>query len=170
MDKRILKTKQIIKETLQDMLLHNNLDDLSVTVICERANINRSTFYSYYHNPRECFEEISSEILLRFEKKLQQGKKIELNDFFRLYLEECLEEKKYFTIIHKGLYYNEVYNRYLQMCNKYCNLILFIPKSTENLRISYHLFGFFGMLHIWFENGCKESPDSIVTILDNLNL
>jgi AcrR family transcriptional regulator len=49
MDRRTKYTKKMIKDTLIDLLLEGkDITKVTVSEICEIADINRATFYRYY--------------------------------------------------------------------------------------------------------------------------
>ena len=43
-------TKKIIKDTFIEMLEKKNIQKIYVRELCEKADINRSTFYKYYES------------------------------------------------------------------------------------------------------------------------
>ena len=47
-NQRVKITKKIIKNTLVDMLEDMDINKITVSSLCKRAEINRSTFYNYY--------------------------------------------------------------------------------------------------------------------------
>ncbi len=62
-----LKTKQLIKETFAELLNEKkNINKISVTELVNRANINRSTFYSHYDNAYQVAEDIKNDTLQAF--------------------------------------------------------------------------------------------------------
>ena len=48
MDARILNTKKKVTNTLLVLLKKQHLEDITVLELCEKADINRTTFYKYY--------------------------------------------------------------------------------------------------------------------------
>ena len=53
MDKRIIKTKNNIKQTLIKMLAEKPFEDITVKELCERAETSRITFYTHYSDKHE---------------------------------------------------------------------------------------------------------------------
>ena len=49
-DRRTKYTKSVIRQALFDLLKEKPLNKITVTDICKMADINRSTFYSYYED------------------------------------------------------------------------------------------------------------------------
>lgn len=57
-DKRIVKTKELIKNAFFDLLKNVGFARISVKAICEKANISRKTFYLHYETLDSLFDEI----------------------------------------------------------------------------------------------------------------
>lgn len=64
MDKRIEKTKKAIKEAFLELRKTKPLEKISVKELCEKAYINKSTFYSHYENIYILSDEIEYETVL----------------------------------------------------------------------------------------------------------
>lgn len=47
-DRRTQYSKRMIRESFYELMKEKPLDKISVTEICKKADVNRSTFYSYY--------------------------------------------------------------------------------------------------------------------------
>ena len=62
-DRRILKTKRALRESLLYLLKEQPIQKISVSRLCEKSDINRSTFYTYYSSPMDLLESIEDEIL-----------------------------------------------------------------------------------------------------------
>lgn len=73
MDKRILKTKEKLQSALRILLETKDVSDITVSSLCEVADINRSTFYVYYSNIQDCFEEITDSIMDEMRTLLQNN-------------------------------------------------------------------------------------------------
>lgn len=58
MDCRKERTKSKIKEGLLSLLAKEELEQITVSALCRRAKINRSTFYVYYDSPESVFDEM----------------------------------------------------------------------------------------------------------------
>lgn len=57
-DKRIEKTKLLIKNTFLDLIKTKNIDKITVKAICDGANINRGTFYYHYLDVADLVENL----------------------------------------------------------------------------------------------------------------
>lgn len=63
MDKRVLKTKSALLDTLALLLKTTDIDDITVSSLCEKANINRATFYRHYGIPMDVITEAIEDIV-----------------------------------------------------------------------------------------------------------
>ena len=61
MDKRIEKTKEKLREALGELVCKQPVSEISVSALCEKAGINRTTFYKYYSVPEDIQQEILDE-------------------------------------------------------------------------------------------------------------
>lgn len=49
--RRVKMTKSLLNDSFLDCLAEKPLEKVTVTEICERADVNRSTYYTYYEDP-----------------------------------------------------------------------------------------------------------------------
>jgi len=61
-DGRVRYTKMVIKESLLQLLTEKPIQKITVTEICELAQINRATFYTHYHDVFDLLEQIENEL------------------------------------------------------------------------------------------------------------
>lgn len=69
-DKRIIKTRGLIKMTVADMLKKHPIEDISVSDVAKNALIQRATFYNHYSNVSEVVYDIWKDITEQAEKGL----------------------------------------------------------------------------------------------------
>ena len=62
-DRRIIKTKDNIRTAFLSLASECGCGSISVSAVCEKANINRNTFYYHYSDINALFEEISSDFV-----------------------------------------------------------------------------------------------------------
>lgn len=56
MDRRIIKTRSAVFHAVFDLSTEKPLDKITVLELCERAGINKSTFYLHYTSIEDCFK------------------------------------------------------------------------------------------------------------------
>ena len=65
-DRRIKRTKNLIKQSLTDLLKERELQDISITELCDIADINRKTFYNHFPDIRAVLDEIENENIEKY--------------------------------------------------------------------------------------------------------
>ena len=69
-DARVRYTKRVLKESFLSLLCKKPINKITVKEVCERAELNRATFYSHYSDCFDLLEKIEQEILKAFKEAL----------------------------------------------------------------------------------------------------
>ena len=62
-DRRVAMTKRMLKEALTEMLREMDLYHVSIRELCQRADINRTTFYKYYGSQFDLLSDMENDLL-----------------------------------------------------------------------------------------------------------
>jgi AcrR family transcriptional regulator len=62
-NQRVRLSKQLLRQSLLDLLNEKSIHKISVREICDGAQVNRSTFYKYYGSQYDLFKDMEDEIL-----------------------------------------------------------------------------------------------------------
>lgn len=76
MDRRILKTRSVIKESLTVLMKEKPFDKITIKDITDKANINRATFYLHYMDKYDLLEQSQNDILNEIREVLADAFKI----------------------------------------------------------------------------------------------
>ena len=68
-DLRIRGTYKLLSESLLDLLSENKFEDISVTDICEKAMIHRTTFYKHFEDKYQLLKFCVKEFQINFSKE-----------------------------------------------------------------------------------------------------
>ena len=60
--RRVRMTKRLMKEALLELLEQQELVNITVTAVCDAADVNRTTFYNYYTSIADLFKEIEQDV------------------------------------------------------------------------------------------------------------
>lgn len=63
MDKRVRKTKQVIKDCLSELITEKPYNAITITELCSNAKINRGTFYLHFRSVIEAIKKFENEVL-----------------------------------------------------------------------------------------------------------
>ena len=70
MNQRISLTKKLLKNSLTEMLQTRSIYQVSIRELCERAGINRSTFYKHYGSQFDLLAEMEQDLVVNIEQTL----------------------------------------------------------------------------------------------------
>lgn len=62
-NRRTKMTRQLLKQSLLELLEQKKINSITVKEICERADVNRSTFYAHYTSPYDLFDSMKQDII-----------------------------------------------------------------------------------------------------------
>ena len=61
-DRRAKMTRELLKQSLIELMKNKPIHEISIKKICETADVNRSTFYHHYNSQYELFNDILNDI------------------------------------------------------------------------------------------------------------
>lgn len=69
-NRRTKYTKALIKNSLMELMLQRPITKITVKEICDNADVNRSTFYTYYSDQYDLLTQIENDIIAEVNEKL----------------------------------------------------------------------------------------------------
>ncbi|MGM9650466.1 MAG: TetR/AcrR family transcriptional regulator [Faecousia sp.] len=96
-NQRVALTKRLLKESLLRLMEENSIQSITVTELCQNAEINRSTFYNHYGCPADVLKEIETDLLedlVRIWQSEGEGKNWPINKRVEALCTYLLEHKK----------------------------------------------------------------------------
>lgn len=164
-------TKKCIRKALLELLEEGETPDtVSVKRLCERAGINRSTFYTHYTIPGEVYREMENEALemaLIHLSNLNVGNETSKIESLLRYIKENHSLMQVFFLPFKeNLFFEKMIQR--------ANLGLLYSRFDTASFIAGYLYAFSiegsrGILSAWVSSGCKESEKDIAKLLITVN-
>ena len=160
-DVRIVKSKESLMSALIGLMGKKKLEELTISEICQEADVNRNTFYSHYSSVRELFEEMNG----KYMEALFASAKVfdEPNDSTIKNLVNVLDKMKEKGNLTKIIFYESKSIKHLNTLLQ----ILFPTSIIDNLKIENlsleecHAFligGITSLILRWIENDFQESP------------
>lgn len=166
-NQRVRITKMLLKKSLIDLLKTKTIYKITITEICENADINRSTFYNHYNTEFDLLKEIENEYLLTIEKYYKsyndKSKVIKILleyvhknlDVFRLFLEDTPGNEFFERLIKIG-FETLSYDKELTEANKEYN---------QEYLYNFILFGVLEIVKIWISKEPRESIEEMNEII-----
>jgi len=185
-DKRALRTKKLIRNALSELIEEKGFNDISITDLTSRAEINRGTFYLHYTDKYDLLEKVENEVMEEIREKTQCIDSINLLEvdtinepipFIVELFQYFKDNSKFMKAIlgPKGdpLFHHKV-KEFIEN-----NLFEKAPIKTQNKQnilvpetyfISYVLSAHLGVVQHWLESGMDKSPKEMALILSRMFL
>lgn len=178
-ESKYFNTAQLMDEALIALLKKKDFEFITVKEICEKAGVNRSTFYLHYENLGDLLAETTEMINKRF----QEGYKKTFIDvsmgsvddvflitpeYIKPYLNFVKENKELFKLIHEK---PQIFNNQRAFERLYSELFSHIlDKFGVDEKEKPYIFAFYtqGVLAVvmkWVNQGCKEDVDFIMEMI-----
>ena len=168
-NQRVILTKRLLKEAFLEMFETTHIDKIHVRTLCEKAGINRSTFYKYYSSPYDLFTEMENEMLSLVEQELQKCHSLggSLVTIF-VYLENNINIAR--LVINKNVS-GDFHKKLFSMPS----LHKVIDANFQGLRppvkdylISFVTTGYYQMIKDWVNKDVREPISEIVQLILSL--
>lgn len=156
--RRTKMTKRLMKDALMELMENEPLASVSITELCALADVNRSTFYSYYSDLLQLLKEIGDDII----NQLPEAKPIDdsadldkqfIEDFTQFFGYVRKYARDFFILLQSGD---------VQFSDRLIETIMNRFKRTGGEKIDplltrwsyiYCLNGTFGLMRDWIGNG-----------------
>lgn len=182
-DRRQARTKQVLLQALLELIEEKGTDQITVTDISNRADLNRGTFYLHYRDVPDMLEQIKEEAFTRIQaliialdirelmEHLNQGKaypkSVRLFEEFaahRLFYQVILGPNGDMSFLNrvKDLFRNHMYAKLTYKVEETGRLV------PIDYLIAYSISANLGVVQHWIRNGMQQSPEEISLILSGL--
>lgn len=173
-DLRIIKTKNALYYALIDLLKEKTFEEIKVSNICEKAYVNRSTFYAHYKDKYELFVDLINSLKDSFKKELKSIEEDDLKDYYLKMIKVFLNHIEGKEDIYKSILINNrssiiidmIYDTVKEDINERANNN---DKGVPNdVFTSYYLGGVVNIVIEWFKNNKKYTKEQMIEYLDKL--
>ncbi len=172
-DRRVRYTKMVLKNSLAELLEKKTIEKITVKEICEKADINRGTFYSHYSDQFDLYNSIVDELLEESFTKLGNFMELDedgLTDSITNVFEYIKENNELIRILLKGGVEYSIEKRIRNVIkNIYLNKIdKDVDMDYINLAYSFIAAGAISLIRNWVSSDIPKSPREIATFIRTL--
>ncbi len=172
-DRRVRKTKQLLRTTLIHLLMEKKLNTITVKEVCELADINRGTFYLHYRDVFDLFEKIEDEIFQEIVESIQKHAPPEVIGAPDHMLPTFLDVFQYLSenydaciVLLENNRNQELFERLAQIGCDNCvtNWMKMFHVEDRNVVEFFYFFtvsGCIGIMKYWLDNGRKETAQEL---------
>ncbi|MFC4601399.1 TetR/AcrR family transcriptional regulator [Cohnella hongkongensis] len=184
MDRRQIRTKQLLHQALLDCIEDKGIDHVTVKDIAERANVNRGTFYLHYRDVPDMMDKVKNDMFGRVFEYVKRLDPRELNEYaytgepypkIVALFEEVTRHANFFKVMlgPSGDLSYVMRLRNLMDSHLFNKLDYVLPEGAPTLvpreyLVAYMSSANFGMFLRWVQNGMRETPYEMALIATRL--
>lgn len=178
-ESKYFNTALLMNEALLLLLEKKDYEFITVTEVCKKAGVNRSTFYLHYESMDDLLYEtldmINKNFHQTFDNKMLDIDKMNKNELYLItdeylipYLNYIKENNKIYKLIHDKPYifkkqitfellYKELFSKILDKYN--------VSKVEQEYIFAYFSFGLVSIIQKWIEKDCADDIYMIANIM-----
>lgn len=172
-NKRAIRTKHRIQKAYLEIL--QKKDKVTVKEICDKSNINRSTFYAHYLDIYDLIDKIQLDKLKEIENLLLHSEYVgfdNMSTIFETIFQFIKDNKVFYSVFLDTPHISITLNVTSHEPLKY--MILNAGKKLNyksEKEIEYHLAfflsGFGSMIRLWLLGDCTETPKTMARMIED---
>ncbi|WP_042345324.1 TetR/AcrR family transcriptional regulator C-terminal domain-containing protein [Bacillus massiliigorillae] len=184
-DRRVIRTKKLLRNSLTELMNEKSFDEIKVSDITEKADINRGTFYLHYHDKYDLLEQNENEIIeeikqIRSKKGPRKegitSKRVLDQPFpFMTKLFEYIQDNADFMKVILGPKAGTSFQiklKEVMRANMASNILTHLKEEHLLVPIeylsAYAVSAQLGVIQHWLDSGMKETPEEVSLIISRL--
>ena len=182
-ESKYFATAARMDEAFLELLEEKDFAYITVKEICEKAGVNRSTFYLHYVTVNDLLAESARYIIdklianmpqdtAEFIERLQTRPLEELHlitpEYLMPYLNFIKEHRRIFRTAVKHSSVLGMDDAYLELNRHIFKPILdrfYIPSSKQQYIMLFYINGLMGIINEWLKEDCKDSVEHIISVM-----
>ena len=179
-NRRTRVTRLLIRRAFTELLRKKPIQDISVKELCERAGINRGTFYAHYTDIYALRDAIEEEMLCEFRTLLTPMAEADAEARTPLRIAEavfrCLKENADLCAVTLGEYGDKKFAlRLIDLGRVFCletyaRLFRGVPKRQIEYFYAFASAGCIALLQKWLSDGMRESTEELAAMAEGIIL
>lgn len=164
-----INSKNMLSQGLIELLQEKEYKDITITALCEHAQIARRTFYRNFETIGDVLAYYIACIIDAFVKELQ----VHVNDDYKsvviAYFTFWEKNIELLVLLSKNNLTHIIFTQYIKSLHQFP--VVLLQNSTEKefaCKLAYTSGGLWSVLTYWISNGCKQSPYELADIICNL--
>ena len=181
-ESKYFKSAEKMHNALITLLNKKDFELITVKEICELAEVNRSTFYLHYDNSYDLLKETIEAVYKDFFSRFSDDGNKEINlkeksdeelflitpNYLMPYLEFVEDNRKLFFIMYEKNEMMGAEKTYEKWFKEIFGPILTrfgVSQEEQPFIMIFYLKGIIGIINEWLARDCKESKETIISII-----
>jgi AcrR family transcriptional regulator len=174
MDRRVKYTKMVLKNALIELLSENPISKITVKAICEKADVNRSTFYTHYTDQYALLQNLKDELFDNIKAHITSHNFREKDEDLYLITYNVMlyikDNQKICALLFGENGDMEFQKRVFRILESpfYNGLDIVLGERKTEYVFSYVISGSLGLIQNWLKNNLEEPPEEIAMLITTL--
>lgn len=171
-DNRVRYTRMMIEQSFLELLAEKPAGKITVTELCQRAQINRATFYKHYLDVADLLEKMEEDLFDRI-RSFFDAENLKLRDFLVKMM--CYTQENYARFMALGGDNGDpnLMTKTFMVCYEkgfplLSNNLHALSKEEKEMLFAFLSHGSGAILALWIKKGMKESPEEVAQLVLNL--
>ena len=167
-DRRVTMTKRLLKDALIELLRQQSIYQISIRELCQRADVNRTTFYKYYGSQFDLLADMEDDIVAFVNSTVTQHE-TSPERIIRAtcdYLEENLEFAR--LIINNNIdpaFPQRVFSSEVLRGIVRKNYVRTHDEAEVEYLYNFITYGAFRMVSLWLNKEDREPPEKLARLI-----
>lgn len=170
-DRRVTMTKRLLKDALTDILRTEDIYHVSIRELCQRADVNRTTFYKYYGNQFDLLADMENDLLEFLVSTIREhaAHPVKIIETICEYLESHLEFGRLIVnnnvdpLFPQRLFAQEILRESVMQ-----NYGTMPDETAQEYLFNYVIYGAYRIICLWINKEQREPPEEIAHLLIRL--
>ncbi len=170
-DLRVQKTMEAIQGNFHDLILEKEYSDITVKELCERARINKKTFYTYYETLDDLLLEMQTMISSEYSERIKEFTLKDIDKLVREFFVFSEEKGEFYEKITCGGAYTHIRQQMISKVNatqdSYPELQK-LPQADQEVIRTFLGESLLAIYRNWIEGGKKLPVEKVISLTTNL--
>lgn len=169
-NQRAVQTKNRIRWAFLELLKEKDISHISVSEICRKAGIHRTTFYVHYQDVADLMDHLKAEMYRQImDMFVEEGKGMR-PDGFRQLFELVARHREFFVSLQETAGRLDLtYERLPRELQGRIDGVMAVMGYASREELLYHQTffceGLSAVIRRWIKGGCRESPEEMERII-----
>lgn len=176
LDRKTRYTRMVLQDSLLELMEQKPISKITIKELCEKADINRTTFYAHYTDQYDLLRKIGDETLSWAEEMittlLDQTDKNETINILEGILQYFSDNRKHIKVLMSEQGDIDFQKKLLTLIYSQCDITPSTAKNadlvTKELYFIFVVNGSVGLIQHWLKNGLNKSVKEMTEIIYNM--
>ncbi len=175
-DRRIRRTRRLLKESLVDLMSEKAFNDITIKDITERADLNRGTFYLHYADTYSLLKAMETDVLDDFQDMISNydalGPETGLMPILLPVISYIVENEEICKNLFENNFSNDFHKAFKNLLQRNGRVILervfpVCKQAPSDYFFEFITYGLIGTLRKWLDDGLPESEKQIAKMVND---